>query len=124
MKRNKSSLFMMNTTIICSDTGLVYQEEQHIHIQLGIPRNYCSNVGEKVIRIFREVFIEGLTLIDVKDIEDAAEEDGWGIPHDREFELGSAGQKYDAMVKNGRISSAVKMVTNRDPRWLYRPNDV
>ena len=51
----------------------------------------------------------------VEDIEDAAQEDGWGTPPDREFELESAGRKYDSMVKNGRISSAVRMVTNLQP---------
>ena len=59
----------------------------------------------------------------VKDIEDADQEDGWGTPHDQEFEIESAGRKDDDMVKNGRISSAVRMVTNRDPGGLYRPND-
>ena len=55
---------MMDITIVCSDTELAYKKEQHIDIQLGIPRNYCSNVAEKVIQVFREVFIEGVTLID------------------------------------------------------------
>ena len=29
----------------------------------------------------------------IKDVKDAAQEDGWGTPHDQEFELASAGQK-------------------------------
>ena len=59
----------------------------------------------------------------MKDVEDAAQEDGWDTPHDGEFELESACQKYDAIVKGGRVSSAVKMVTNRDLGGLYRPTD-
>ena len=56
---------MMDITIVCSDTGLTYKKEQHIDIQLGIPRSYRSNVAEKVIQVFREVFIEGVTSMDV-----------------------------------------------------------
>ena len=55
---------MMDITIVCSDTGLTYKKEQHIDIQLGIPRSYHSNVAEKVIQVFRGVFIKGVTSID------------------------------------------------------------
>ena len=65
MKINKSSLFMMDITIVCSDTELAYKKEQQIDIQLGIPRNYRSNVEEKVIQVFGEVCIEGAVSMDV-----------------------------------------------------------
>ena len=57
----------------------------------------------------------------MKDVEDAAQEDSWGTPHDREFELKTTGQKYDAMVNSGRLRAAVRMVTERNPGGLYRP---
>ena len=55
----------------------------------------------------------------VIEIEDDAQEDGWGTPHYQKFELDSAGRKYDAMVKDGRIKSAAKIVTTRDLGELY-----
>ena len=56
----------------------------------------------------------------IKDVKDAAQEDGWGTPHDQEFELASAGQKEDSMVESNRMRAAVCMVINRDPGGLYR----
>ena len=54
---------------------------------------------------------DGRHLALVKKVEDAAQEGGWVTPHDRTFELDTAGRKYDAMVKGGRMRSAVRMVT-------------
>ena len=59
----------------------------------------------------------------VKEIEDAAQEDGWGTPHDQTFELDTTRRKYDTMVNGGRMRSAVCVVTARDLGGLYRPSD-
>ena len=58
-----------------------------------------------------DAWVAGRNLTLVKEVEDAAQEDGWGTPHDRAFELETTGRKYNAMVKGGCISSAVRMVT-------------
>ena len=42
-------------------------------------------------------------------------ENGWGTPHNREFDLGSSGRKYHSVVLIDRISAAVHTVTYRDP---------
>ena len=59
----------------------------------------------------------------VKDIEYANLEDGWGLPHDRVFELEEAGRKYDSMIRRGQVRSAVRVVTNRDLGGLFLPTD-
>ena len=76
-----------------------------------------------LIRGRLEAWKVGHYLALLKDIEEAALEDGWSTPHDREFELEEAGKKYDAMIKRGQVRSAVRMVTQRDLGGLYQPTD-
>ena len=59
----------------------------------------------------------------VKEVEATNQEHGWGTPHDRTFKLDTAGRKYDAMMKGGRMRSAVHIVSAQDLGRLYRPSD-
>ena len=59
----------------------------------------------------------------VNDVcEDSAEE-GWGMGH-REFEVNSAARRYNSMVLDGKIRSAVRTITDRDPGGLLAPDDI
>ena len=51
----------------------------------------------------------------VKGVEEEALVCGFGASHNHEFEVESAGRRYNSMVMSGRIQAAVRMVTNRDP---------
>ena len=59
----------------------------------------------------------------VKDMEKCGMEDGWGLSHSSEFDLESAGRRYNCMVLSGKIRAAVQMVMDCDPGSLLRPND-
>ena len=59
----------------------------------------------------------------VKDVEECGMEDGWGLSHNSDFYLESAGRRYNSMVLSGKIRAAVCMVTDRDPGGLLRPHD-
>ena len=41
-------------------------------------------------------------------------EDGWGLSHNSDFDLQSAGRHYNSKVLLGKIQAAVRMVTYRD----------
>ena len=58
----------------------------------------------------------------MKDVEDFAQEDGWGT-QDREFKLETTKQKYDAMTRSEKLRAVVRMVTDRDPGGLFQPSD-
>ena len=59
----------------------------------------------------------------VKGIEEEAAERGYSMPTDREFEVESAGRRYNSMILSGKLRAAVRMVTDRDPGGLFKPND-
>ena len=59
----------------------------------------------------------------VKGVEDGIMEDGWGAGANGEFNLDSAGARYNAMVKTGKIRPAVRIATDRDMGGLYKPYD-
>ena len=60
----------------------------------------------------------------VKDVEEGAMEDGWGLAHDSEFDLESTGRRYNSMVLGGKMRAAMRMVTDRDPGGLLAPDDI
>ena len=49
--------------------------------------------------------------------------DGWGLGHNSDFDLESADRCYNSMVLLGKIRAAVRMVMDRDPCALLRPDD-
>ncbi len=59
----------------------------------------------------------------VKGVEEEALMSGFGATHNREFEVESAGRRYESMVLSGKIRAAVRMVTDRDPGGLLAPDD-
>ena len=59
----------------------------------------------------------------VKDMEECGMEDGWGLSHSSEFDLESAGRRYNCMVLSGKIRAAVQMVMDCDPGSLLLPDD-
>ena len=48
---------------------------------------------------------------------------GFGASRDQDVELESAGRRYNSMVLSGKMRAAVRMITNRDPGGLLKPND-
>ena len=60
----------------------------------------------------------------VKGIEEAALVCGFGASHGRDFEIESAGRRFDSMVLGGKVRAAVRMVTDRDPGGLFHPDDI
>ena len=59
----------------------------------------------------------------VKGVEEEAHVSGFGATHTHEFEVESAGRRYESMVLSGKIRAAVRMVTDRDPGGLFKPDD-
>jgi len=60
----------------------------------------------------------------IKDIEDAAMEEGLWPARSGGFELELAGRRYNSMVLDGKISKAVRTVTNAVPGGLFLPTDI
>ena len=58
----------------------------------------------------------------IKDIEDAAMEEGLGPAMSGEFEVESAGRRFNSMVLDRKISETVKAVTNADKGGLIPPD--
>ena len=50
-------------------------------------------------------------------------EDGLGLSRNSDFNLESAGRRYNSMVLLGKIQAAVQMVMDHDPDSLLRPDD-
>ena len=59
----------------------------------------------------------------VKGVEEEAQVSGFGATHTHEFEVESAGWRYESMVLSGKIRAAVRMVTDRDPGGPFKPDD-
>ena len=59
----------------------------------------------------------------VKGVEEEAAGRGYFMPSDREFEVESAGRRYNSMILSGKLRAAVRMVTDRDPGGLFKPDD-
>ncbi len=61
----------------------------------------------------------------VKEVEECAMADGF--PHartNRSLELESVGWRFNLMVHSGKLCTAVRAVTDRDPGGLYAPEDI
>ena len=59
----------------------------------------------------------------VKEVEDAALEDGWGTAGGAPFNVESAVSNYVSMSKSGKIRAAVRIATGCNIGGLYRPYD-
>ncbi len=59
----------------------------------------------------------------VKGVEEEALICGFGASHGKEFEVESAGRRYDSMVMGGKLRAAVWMITARDPGGLFKPHN-
>ena len=59
----------------------------------------------------------------VKGIEEEALICGFGASHGKEFEIESAGRRYDSMVMGGKLRATVRMITTCDPGGLFKPHD-
>jgi hypothetical protein len=55
----------------------------------------------------------------VKGVEEEAAGRGYSMPSDREFEVQSAGRRYNSMILSGKLRAAVRMVTDRDPGGAF-----
>ena len=60
----------------------------------------------------------------IKDIEDAALEEGLGPTMGGEFDVESTGHRFNSMVLDGKISEAVSTVTTTDKGGLFLPTDI
>ena len=60
----------------------------------------------------------------IKDIEDEAMEEGLGLARSGELEVELSGRRCNSMVLDGKISEAVKTVTNADKGGLFLPTDI
>jgi hypothetical protein len=58
----------------------------------------------------------------VKGVEEEAAGRGYSMSS-REFEVESAGRRYNSMILSGKLRAAVRMVTDRDPGGLFKPDD-
>ena len=59
----------------------------------------------------------------VKGVEEEALICGFGASHGKEFEIESAGRRYDSMVMGGKLRATVRMITTCDPGGLFKPHD-
>jgi hypothetical protein len=61
----------------------------------------------------------------VKEVEECAMEDGFPHAHtNRSLELESVGRRFNSMVHSGKLCTAVRAVTDRNPGGLYAPADI
>jgi len=58
----------------------------------------------------------------VRGVEEETMGRGYANNH-CEFEVESAGRRYDSMILSGKLRAAVRMITDRDPGGLFRPSD-
>jgi hypothetical protein len=59
----------------------------------------------------------------VKGVEEEAAGRGYSMPSNHEFDIESAGRRYNSMILSGKLRAAVRMVTDRDPGGLFKPNE-
>jgi len=55
----------------------------------------------------------------VRGVEEETMGRGYAMNNHPEFEVESAGRRYDSMILSGKLQAAVHMITDRDPGGLF-----